>query len=141
MPLVELKIATDGDFLAFVPTELSCPAGARVRLSFHHAGKRVTQQHNWVLVVPGATSAIEQAAIAAGAGSGWLPRGDRRILAATPMCNPGETELVEFVAPSPGNYPFICSYPGHGAEMRGVLHVTAHGSVSTGITDSRRKAS
>jgi azurin len=140
-PLVELKIASDGDFLAFTPSELSCPAGAKVRLSFHHAGKRVMQQHNWVLVVPGATSAIEQAAMAAGAARGWLPREDKRILAATPMCNPGETETVEFVAPSAGNYPFICSYPGHGAEMHGVLHVTAPGSPSSSPTDSRRKAS
>lgn len=120
---VDLRIASDGDFLAFTPDALTCPARAQVRLWFHHAGQRVMQDHNWVLVKPGAADAVEQAAIKAGEQSGWLPRGDRNILAATPMCGPGQTEMIEFTAPAPGDYPFICSYPGHGAEMRGVLHV------------------
>jgi len=120
---IELHIGTDGDFLAFMPDELSCATKARVRVVFHHAGRRVTQQHNWVLVAPGTQSAVEQAAAQAGEKQGWLPQNDRRILAATPLCNPGETVTTEFIAPAPGDYPFICTYPGHGADMRGVLHV------------------
>ena len=123
-PLIDLKIASDGDFLAFTPEQLSCPAGARVRLWFHHAGQRIMQEHNWVLVIPGAESAVEAAAARAGARRGWLPSDRTQILAATPMCGPGKTEMIEFTAPAPGDYPFICSYPGHGAEMHGVLHVT-----------------
>lgn len=122
---VELHIATDGDFLGFVPNELWCPTGAHVRLVFHHAGTRVPQQHNWMLVKPGTLDDVEKAATAAGEANGWVPQNDPRVLAATPLCNPGETVSVEFTAPAPGDYPFFCSYPGHGAEMRGVLHVTA----------------
>lgn len=122
--VADLKIQSDGDFLAFTPEELTCQTEAQVRLWFHHAGKRVMQEHNWVLVMPGSEDAVEQAAIQAGEKSGWLPRGDKNVLAATPMCGLGKTEMIEFVAPAPGDYPFICSFPGHGAEMRGVLHVT-----------------
>jgi len=121
---VELHIQTDGDFLAFVPTELTCRAGAHVRLVFHHAGEHVPQQHNWVLVMPGAVDEIEKAGTLAGEGKGWVPPHDARVLAATSLCGPGGTAVVEFVAPPPGDYPFFCSFPGHGAEMRGVLHVT-----------------
>jgi azurin len=122
-PVVDLHIASDGDLLAFTPRELSCTAGAHVRLWFHHAGRRIVQEHNWVLVRPGKEGAVEAAALRAGAPHGWLPSGSPDVLAATPMCGPGQTELIEFTAPGPGDYPFICSYPGHGAEMRGVLHV------------------
>jgi azurin len=54
-----------------------------------------------------------------------MPPHDKRVLAATPLCGPGKTAMVEFTAPAPGDYPFLCSYAGHGEEMRGMLHVTA----------------
>ena len=123
--LVELHVQTDGEFLTFVPSELTCSAGARVRLVFHHAGQRIPQDHNWVLVKPGTLEAVDQAASTAGEANGWLPQHDPRVLAATKLCHPGGTATVEFIAPSPGDYPFFCSFPGHAAEMRGVLHVTA----------------
>jgi azurin len=122
---VKLTIASDGDLLAFKPDRLTCPAGASVHLTFCHAGKYITQEHNWVLVVPGAAQAIEQAALAAGEGSGWVPRADPRVLAATPQCGRGQYVSVDFIAPPPGDYPFLCTNPGHGAVMHGVLHVTA----------------
>ncbi len=122
---VELNIASDGDLLAFKPDRLSCPAGAQVRLTFHHTGKYVRQDHNWVLMVPGAAEAVEKAALAAGEKNGWVPPGDKDVLAATPMCGKGQQVSIEFIAPPPGDYPFICSNPGHGAVMHGVLRVTA----------------
>ncbi len=122
---VELRIASDGDLLAFKPDRLICPAGVQVHLTFSHTGKYVTQDHNWVLIVPGAAASIEKAALAAGEKNGWIAPGDKRVLAATPLCGKGHEVTVDFVAPSPGDYPFICSNPGHGAVMHGVLHVTA----------------
>lgn len=124
-PRVELNVASDGDFLAFKPDELSCPTGALVQLIFHHAGKYITQDHNWVLVLPGTAEAVDSAAAQAGEANGWLPPHDSRIIAATPMCGKGQMTRVQFVAPAPGDYPFFCSTPGHGAVMHGVLHVTS----------------
>jgi azurin len=69
--------------------------------------------------------AVDKAASAAGEEKGWLPEHDPRVLAATKLCHPGGTASVEFVAPAPSDYPFFCSFPGHAAEMRGVLHVRA----------------
>ena len=122
--LVQLSIASDGDLLAFRPDQLTCPTGAAVHLTFSHTGKYITQDHNWVLTVPGAAQAVAQAAMAADEHSGWTPRGDKRVLAATPPCGKGQHVSVDFVAPAPGDYPFLCTTPGHGAVMHGVLHVT-----------------
>ncbi|MEP7311668.1 MAG: azurin [Pseudomonadota bacterium] len=121
---VDLSIETDGDLLEFKQKELSCISGAHVRLTFHHTGRYVNFEHNWVLILPGTFDVVTAAALAAGEERGWLPHGDKRIIAATPMCGKGQVATVEFVAPIAGDYPFICSFPGHAQSMWGVLHVT-----------------
>lgn len=122
-PIV-LRVASEGEFLAFEPTELTCPTGARVRLIFRHTGQRLPQEHNWVLVLPGTSEAVMQAGMAAGQKAGYVPPGDARVLAATPMCGRGQEAVIEFTAPPPGDYPFLCTFPGHGAVMRGTLTTT-----------------
>ena len=122
---VDLLVESDGDQLAFKPNTLSCPTGARVRLTFRHTGRYVSFEHNWVLILPHTFDAVNAAALAAGEKQGWVPKGDPRILAATPLCGRGQQATIEFVAPAPGDYPFICSNPGHAESMWGVLHVTA----------------
>jgi azurin len=123
-PPVELRIASDGEFLAFTPDKLTCPTGAHVRLTFTHAGRRLPHEHNWALARPGTAAAVDRAAQLAGPTARWLPRGDARLLATTEMCAPGATSVTEFTAPAPGDYPFLCTFPGHAAEMHGILRVT-----------------
>ena len=121
---VELYVASDGDFLAFKPDQLTCPAGAHVKLTFHHAGHRIQQKHDWVLLKPGTADAFMKAVLEAGEAHNWMPPDDPRVLVATPQIDPGESVTIEFTAPPPGDYPFVCTYTGHGDVMRGVLHVT-----------------
>jgi azurin len=46
------------------------------------------------------------------------------VLVASRLLNAGESTIVTFDAPTePGEYPFVCSFPGHWATMRGVLRV------------------
>jgi azurin len=122
---VELYIETDGEFLAFKPTELTCPAAAHVTLTFHHAGRRIQQQHDWVLLEPGTADAFMQAVLKAGEKNDWMPPHDPRVIAATPQIGPGESTTIEFTAPPSGDYPFVCTFAGHGEVMRGTLHVAA----------------
>lgn len=121
----DLYVESDGDFLAFKPAELACPAGAHVQLTFHHAGHRIQQQHDWVLLEPGTADAFMTAVLEAGEANGWMPPNDSRVIAATPQIGPGESATIEFTTPPPGDYPFVCTYAGHGDVMRGVLHVRA----------------
>lgn len=123
-PVVDLLIETDGDLLAFKPAELSCLSGAHVRLIFRHTGKYISSDHNWVLILPHTFDDVTKAALASGEKNGWIPVNDKRILAATPLCGRGQQVSVEFVSPAPGDYPFICSNPGHAESMWGILHVT-----------------
>jgi azurin len=118
--VVDLFIESDGDFLAFHPDTLTCPSGARVRLTFHHGGKFLSARHNWVLVYPGQMDAVDKAVEH---DDGIIPKDDKRVIADTPMCDKGVTVMTQFTAPAPGDYPFFCSTPGHGECMNGVLHV------------------
>jgi len=122
-PTVDLLVETDGDLLAFNPKELTCHEGDHVRLTFHHTGKYVNFEHNWALILPHTFEGVTAAAEEAGQENGWMPKADRRILAATPLCGRGSMVTSEFVAPAAGNYPFICTVPGHGQSMWGILHV------------------
>jgi len=82
--------------------------------------------HNFVIVKPGTADAVGNAAIALGAEGfkkGWLPESPD-ILHATKLLEKGETQELEFTAPTEaGDYPFICTFPGHAGIMRGVIEV------------------
>jgi azurin len=120
---IDLHVESNGDLLEFTPKELSCHTGDHVRLTFRHTGKYVSFEHNWALILPGSFDAITAAATAAGEARGWVPAGDPRMLAFTPMCGRGQVAMTEFTAPKAGDYPFICTFPGHAQSMWGVLHV------------------
>ena len=46
------------------------------------------------------------------------------VLVVSRLLNAGESTVVTFDAPAePGEYPFVCSFPGHWATMRGVLRI------------------
>lgn len=118
--VVDLYIESDGDFLAFRPDTLTCPTGALVRLTFHHTGRFISARHDWVLVYPNQLEALAKDALA---NDGIIStKNDPRIIAATPMCDKGGVGMVQFIAPKPGDYPFLCST--HADDMRGILHVT-----------------
>ena len=86
--------------------------------------------HNIVFTAPGA---LEKVAHAAGT---MAPPTDEsvkpyvpkmpEVLAATHMANGGETVSVSFDAPKkPGEYPFVCTFPGHWVRMYGVMVVVS----------------
>lgn len=116
---VNLQIESDGDFLAFRPDTLTCPTGALVHLTFHHAGKIISARHDWVLVYPHKLESLSKDVLA---NDGILPANDPRVIVATGLCDKGQSVTIQFTAPAPGDYPFLCST--HADDMRGILHVT-----------------
>ena len=118
-PIIDLFIETDGDLIAFKPDTLTCPGGARVRLTFHHAARFVSARHDWLLTYADKLEGLSQQLLD---DNGEYPKGDPRILAVTPLADKGGTVMTEFTAPAPGDYPFLCST--HPEDMRGILHVT-----------------
>jgi azurin len=121
--LVEIRIGTVVEAMRYDVTKLTVPAGKRVRLTFFNPD---AMPHNWLLVKPGRADAVGEAAIALGARGFELafipPGGD--VLAATKLVEYNREEVLEFTAPAtPGDYPYVCSFPGHHLLMRGVLTV------------------
>jgi len=53
----------------------------------------------------------------------YIPETDA-ILFHTEMVPPNSSETLRFIAPKePGNYPYICTFPGHWTIMKGVMVV------------------
>ncbi|MEC3878370.1 PVC-type heme-binding CxxCH protein [Parapedobacter sp. 10938] len=111
--------------MAFDQETLTVPAGKSVSLLFDNSDQ---MPHNVVVVKPGN---LEKVGVAADA-MARLPDGYERqfipdmpeVLFATPLVNAGEAYQLDFVAPeTPGDYPFICTFPGHWQIMQGVLTV------------------
>ena len=58
-------------------------------------------------------------------GRAFLPKQfEKDILAATKLLEPGQRETLKMRAPnSPGEYEFVCTFPGHAVIMWGTLSV------------------
>ena len=83
---------------------------------------------------------VAAAAVNLGAGGfevDFIPKSND-ILHHTKMLDRGETEVLEFTAPNePGDYEYVCTFPGHSILMRGILKVAAVKAPGFG---DRRKA-
>ena len=83
--------------------------------------------HNLVFTQPGKRQEIVDAALKLGKEGpkrSYLPDSPY-ILAAIPVPAPGQSDTVRFRAPpKTGVYPYVCTFPGHGFIMYGVMHVT-----------------
>ena len=50
----------------------------------------------------------------------------QQIIFSTKLVEPGETLTVQFKAPAEaGQYPYVCTFPGHWRIMNGILNVRA----------------
>ena len=86
-------------------------------------------QHNFVLVKPKTMEKVGAAADKLvqdpnGAKMGYVPKMPE-VIKATPMINPGGKYTLTIKLPNvPGDYPFVCTFPGHWRIMNGILRVT-----------------
>ncbi len=120
---VKLSIASVGDTMAYDKTVLEVPAGAKVTLTLKNNGKTEAMVHNWVLVKPGTEAEVGNAGAAVGEAKGFVPESPS-VLAASKLAKPGKTVTLTFTAPeTAGDYPYICTYPGHYVFMKGTLKV------------------
>lgn len=114
-----ITIRADGSTLEFQPARISVKNGTRLRLRFVNAG---TLPHNFV--IPRSDDDIDALAVAAyqAGESGFVPVADReKLLAFTALASPGDTVDVTFVVPEPGEYTYVCLFPGHANSMLGTL--------------------
>ncbi len=107
--------------------EFTVRAGAAVEMTFENTD---VMPHNVVVTRPGALEEVGRLADseaeqnpARAQAAGYVPRSPL-VLFRTGLVQPGDTEVLRFVAPSePGLYPFVCTFPGHWILMKGTMRV------------------
>jgi azurin len=120
---------TAGDDMKFGVTQIDAKPGEQLRVVLKSVGKmpKAVMGHNFVVLKAGADpAAFNNAAMNARATDFMPPELKSQVHAATPgLLGPGETLEVTFKAPAkPGEYTFLCSFPGHfAAGMKGILAV------------------
>jgi azurin len=114
------------DQMQFNTNELKATAGKPIKLTLKHVGKipKEAMGHNLVILQEG----TDQAAFALKANDAkatdYIPESEKAsIIAHTKLLGGGEEDTIEFTIDKKGSYPFICSFPGHLAMMKGVLIV------------------
>jgi azurin len=109
--------------LKFDQELLSVKAGSRIKLVFNNNDD---MQHNIVITTPGMANRVGEKGMALGLKGSemqYVPNLNE-VLAHSKILEPGTTETIYFVVPSkPGDYQFVCTYPGHYLVMQGVLKV------------------
>ena len=103
---------------------ISVRAGARVKLTFYNNDD---MPHNLVITQPGTMPSVGAAAAALGLDGPareYVPS-SASVLYHSKLLGPGTTETIYFKAPdTPGDYNYVCTFPGHWRTMNGVLRVT-----------------
>ena len=104
--------------------------GQKVVLSFKHIGQlpAMAMGHNVVILKTGTAIPAFATKCAPAKDSGYIPQdaeSKEQMVAHTKLLGGGESDEITFVAPAAGDYPFICTFPGHFAIMQGVMTVKA----------------
>ncbi len=120
-----IKIKAVREAMKFDLKEFKVKAGAAVEIVFENPD---AMQHNLVI---GTQKSMEKIGLAAdkmitdekGAEKNYVPD-IPEVLFSTPLVNPDQTYRLKFTAPDKvGNYPFVCTFPGHWRIMFGTMKV------------------
>jgi plastocyanin len=118
-PDTTVVIRSTGAELAFQPARLALKNGTRVRIRFINDG---ALPHNIVFPRTEADIDVLSAAATDAAETGFVPLDLKaQMFAYSALAKPTETAEVTFTMPAPGEYWFVCLYPGHAANMLGTL--------------------
>ncbi len=120
------EIVVDADVgLQFVQKELRVKAGERITLVFKNPD---LVPHNWLLAKPGSLQKLGELCNLMitdpqGLARHYVPESDEALVW-TDMVNPKGEFTIHFDAPAEkGDYPYLCTFPGHWMVMNGVMKV------------------
>lgn len=118
---IELKATDD---MKFDQTKFTVRAGEEITLTFTNAGVLPieTMGHNVVILEKRADIAQFANASARAKETDYISHlYVTDIVAHTQLLGPGESETIKFTLKAPGDYTFICTFPGHWAAMKGTI--------------------
>ncbi len=91
-------------------------------------------QHNLLIIQPGTLEIVGAAAdrlatSPEGADKQYIPE-LKEVLHSTPLLDPQTSTKLKFKVPDePGDYPYVCTFPGHWRTMNGILRVVETGNL------------
>jgi azurin len=122
--VIVLKVVKD--VMKYDKQLITAKAGTTIQIVLQNTDH---MQHNLLLLKPRTTAKVGAAADMLaqnpnGTKMGYVPKMPE-VIAATPMINPGGRYTLTIKLPDvPGDYPYICTFPGHWRIMNGILRVT-----------------
>jgi azurin len=124
-PPLEMQMSVVRGQMKFSLPNFTVKPGQRVRLTLTNPDE---MQHNLVVVKPGALDAVGVLADALArtpdaAERNYIPP-TPDVIASTKLVDPTQSFTLEFTAPrQTGDYPYICTFPGHWRMMQGTMKV------------------
>lgn len=120
---------TGSDTMQFDKKTFEVTEGQTIKVIFKNAGTmpKEAMGHNLVILTPG-TEEVTFAMAGISNTADYLPTDEEnksKIVAASKILGPGEEDILTFTAGEPGEYPYLCSFPGHFSIMKGVMTVKA----------------
>jgi azurin len=117
-----------GDDMKYSVTTIPAKPGEtlRIRLTSKGTLPKIAMAHNVVVLKLGSKQIDFVNAAATARATDFIPPDMKdQVIAATALAGPGETVEVTFKVPDvAGDYPFVCTFPGHfQAGMKGMLNV------------------
>ncbi len=123
-----ITIKTVREQLRYDTARLVVEAGKPFEVIFENPD---AMPHNLVFVQPGTLQAVAESVQTQAPdkldskGRAYVIEGDARVIAATKLVEAGKSETLDLTAPATeGIYPYVCTFPGHWAIMKGELIVT-----------------
>jgi len=123
-PIV-IRMGVVPDMMQYSKKLFTVKAGQRVTIDFENTDG---MPHNMLIIKPGSLQKVGAAADAMlrdpkAAEKNYIPA-IPEILNSIKLLNPEESKKLTFIAPAtPGDYPFVCTFPGHWRGMNGIMRV------------------
>ncbi|AHM63038.1 blue (type 1) copper domain-containing protein [Flammeovirgaceae bacterium 311] len=111
--------------LKFDLASIEVKAGSKIKLTFNNDDDML---HNLVVVLPNTAVEVGEEALKLGlegSKKNYIPDTDK-VLYYTHLLQPETSETIYFQAPEkPGEYTYVCTFPGHAYVMQGTLKVVS----------------
>lgn len=109
--------------MEYATTEIRAEAGSELTIVMNNTATSPAMHHNVVILQDqeGVKEKVGTAAMQAKENDFIPSEHEDFIIAHTPMAAPEEETEVTFTVPPAGEYPYICTYPGHWQTMQGTL--------------------
>ncbi len=115
------------DQMKYDTTDLTVKVGQPLTITLTNSGSlpKAAMAHDLVVLRPGTDAAAYVLAASTHADENYLPSDQSaKVLRATKLLGPGETDTITFTPKVAGTYEYVCTFPAHyAAGMKGTITV------------------